>query len=95
MRQEEPSLGGPLGPLEALHKILRFEAAATSDWLGCVGLGAARYPETPAFEFNRHALIHHTLALFSRPPEELASISTVQAPPNTNQGMSACTIKRI
>ena len=74
MRQEEPSLGGPLWPLEALRKILPFEAAATSDWLGCVGLGAARYPETPAFEFNRPALINHTLVLFSRPPAELVLV---------------------
>jgi AraC family transcriptional regulator len=71
MRQEESGLGGPLGPLAAPRKILPFEEAATSDWPEWVALGAARYCETPAFEFNRPALIHHRLALFTRPPEEL------------------------
>jgi AraC family transcriptional regulator len=71
MRQEELGRGDPLGPLAALRKVLPFEAAATSDWLGWVGLEAARYCETPAFEFNPLALSHHRLVLFARPPEEL------------------------
>jgi AraC family transcriptional regulator len=73
MRQEEPGLGGPLGITATLRKILNipFEATATSDWPGQVGLEAARYCETPAFECNPAALIHHRLVLFGRPPEEM------------------------
>ncbi len=72
MRQEEPGLGGPLGPLAALRKIIPFEAAAASDRLGWVGLQAARYHAAPASELNPPALTHHRLVLFARPPEELA-----------------------
>ena len=71
MRQEEPELGGPLGPLAALRKIIPFEAAAASDRLGWVGLEAARYRAAPASELNPPALAHDRLVLFSRPPEEL------------------------
>ena len=71
MRQEEPELGGPLGPLAALRKIIPFEAAAASDRLGWVGLQAARYRAAPASELNPPALAHDRLVLFSRPPEEL------------------------
>jgi AraC family transcriptional regulator len=73
MRQEEPGRGDPLGPVAALRKILRipFEEAASSDRLGWVGLEAARYCETPAFEFNPPAVTYHRLVLYVRPPEEL------------------------
>jgi hypothetical protein len=37
MRQEEPERGGPFGSLD-WFKILPFEAEATSDRLGWVGL---------------------------------------------------------
>ena len=52
MRQEEPELGGPLGPLAAMRKIIPFEAAAASDRPGWVGLEAARYRLSPAAELN-------------------------------------------
>ena len=71
MRQEEPSLGGPLGPLEALRKILPIEADAASDRLGWVGLEAARYRAALASEYNPPAVTHHRLILIARPPEEL------------------------
>jgi AraC family transcriptional regulator len=71
MRQEEPERGGPLGPLALLRKILPFEAAASSDRLGWVGLEAARYRAAPAAEFNVPDLTHHSLVLFIRPPAEL------------------------
>src|SRR6267142_6994994 len=71
MRPEEPGLGGPLGPLAALRKVIPYEAAASSDRLGWVGLEAARYHEAPASELNPPALTHHRLVLFSRPPKEL------------------------
>jgi AraC family transcriptional regulator len=70
MRQEEPRHGDPLGPLDWL-KIVPFEAAATSDGLGWVGLEAARYPAAPASELHVPALTHHWLVLFARPPQEL------------------------
>ena len=71
MRQEEPGLGGPLGPLAALLKIIPFEPAAASDRLGWVGLEAARYRAAPASELEPPAIAHDRLILFSRPPEEL------------------------
>jgi hypothetical protein len=70
MRREEPGRGRPLAPLD-LRKIAPIEAAAVSDRLGWVGLEAARYCEAPAFEFNRPAITHHRLVLYTRPPEEL------------------------
>src|SRR3954454_24875989 len=71
MRQEEPGLGGPLGPLAALRKIIPFEATAASDRLGWVGLEAARYRAAPAAELNPPALTYDRLVLFARPPEGL------------------------
>jgi AraC family transcriptional regulator len=70
MGQEEPRLGGPLGPI-ALRKLVPFEPCAVSDPLGWVGLEAARYREAPASEINLSPLTHHTLVLITRPPEEL------------------------
>ena len=70
MRQEGPGRGDPIGPLD-WHKIHPFEAAAVSDRLEWVGLEAARYRATPAFEYDPPALTHHMLILYARPPEEL------------------------
>jgi AraC family transcriptional regulator len=70
MQQEEPGHGGPLGPLDWL-KIMPFEAAASSNRLGWVGLEAARYRVPPTSELSPPALTHHRLVLFVRPPEEL------------------------
>jgi hypothetical protein len=52
MRLETPERDGPFGPLAALCKIIPFEADATSDRLGWVGLEAVRYRAAPAFELN-------------------------------------------
>ena len=71
MRPEEPGLGGPLGPLAALRKIIPFEADAASDRLGWAGLEAVRYRVAPASECSTPALSHHRLVLFTRPTEEL------------------------
>jgi AraC family transcriptional regulator len=60
----------PIRPLD-WYKILPFEAAAASDRLEWVGLAAARYRATPAFELDQPALTHHMLILYARPPEEL------------------------
>ena len=70
MRQRAPGHGGPLGPLDWL-KIVPFEAAASSDRLGWVGLEAACYRDAPASELSPPAITHHRLVLFLRPPEEL------------------------
>jgi AraC family transcriptional regulator len=70
MRQEEPARGDRIGPLDWLE-ILPFEADASSDRLGWVGLEAARCRAEPAFERNVPAIPHHRLVLVTRPPEEL------------------------
>jgi AraC family transcriptional regulator len=70
MRQEEQGRGDPLGPLD-WGKIFPFEAAASSDRQGWMGLGAARCRPEPAFERNVPALTHHRLFLVTRPPEDL------------------------
>jgi AraC family transcriptional regulator len=71
MQQEEPERSGPLGPLETLRKIHLFEAAAASDRLGWVGLEAARYCGAPPSEIHQPPLTHHTVILYTRPPEEM------------------------
>ena len=70
MRQEAPGRGDSIGPLD-WYKIHPFEAAAVSDRLEWVGLEAARYRATPAFEYDPPALTHHRLVLFARPPDKL------------------------
>src|SRR5262245_16575402 len=67
--QQEPGRGGPIGPLD-WHKLLPF-APAASDQLGWTGLEAASAPAAPSAELDRPPLTHHTLVLFTRPPEEL------------------------
>src|SRR5262249_52746252 len=69
MRQEEPGLGGPLGPLE-LIKHLPGEAFAASDRRRWVGLEAVRYREQPPNEAVVPPLTHHWLLLFLRTPRE-------------------------
>jgi AraC family transcriptional regulator len=71
MRPEGPSLGGPLGPLEVRRQLVPFEPHAASDRLGWVGLEAVRYREAPAGEIDQPPMTHHTLVLYTRPPEEL------------------------
>ena len=68
MQQEQPGGGGPLAPLD-LRKIGPIEAAAASDRLGWVGLEAVRYREAPAGEIDQPPMTHHTLVLYTRPPE--------------------------
>jgi AraC family transcriptional regulator len=71
MRQEKPRSSAPLGPLELRRKVVSFEPSATSDWLGWVGLEAARYCAAPASDYDQPALTHHMLILYTRPPREL------------------------
>jgi AraC family transcriptional regulator len=70
MPQEHPGGGDPIGPRD-WRKILPFEADASSDRLGWVGVEAARYRAAPASELEHPAITHHRLVLFIRPPEEL------------------------
>ena len=56
MRQEELESGDAIGPLD-WYKIHPFEAAAVSDRLEWVGLEAARYRATPAFEYDPPPLL--------------------------------------
>jgi AraC family transcriptional regulator len=66
MKQEE----GPIRPWDWL-KVIPFQAVAASDRLGWVGLEAARYSASTAWEYNAPALTHHRLVLVTRPPQEL------------------------
>ena len=70
MQQQEPGGGDLIGPLD-WHKILPFEAAASSGRLGWVGLEAARCRAEPSFERDVPALAYHRLVLVARPPESL------------------------
>src|SRR5262245_24772470 len=60
----------PLGPHE-LHRLFPVEPAAASHRLGWAGLEAARFSGLDAAEFERPPLTHHTLILFTGPPDEL------------------------
>jgi AraC family transcriptional regulator len=66
MKQEEV----PIPPRDWL-KVIPFQAVASSDHLGWVGLEAARFRASPAWEYNAPALTHHRLVLVTRPPQEL------------------------
>src|SRR5262245_40064038 len=70
MQQVEPPPSGPIGPLD-WRKVIPFQAVAASDRLGWVGLEAARFRASPAWEYNAPALTHHRLVLVTRPPQEL------------------------
>src|SRR5262245_40356740 len=70
MRQEESGRGDPIRPLDWL-KVIPFQAVAVSDRLGWVGLEAARYRASTAWEYAAPALTHHRLVLVTRPPQEL------------------------
>jgi AraC family transcriptional regulator len=71
MRQEEPGPSGLSGPVAALRQVVPFEVSAASDRLGWVSLEAARIRGAPASQINQPATTHHTLILYTRPPEEL------------------------
>ena len=68
--QERPGGGDPIGPRD-WRKVLPFEADASSDRLGWVGLEAARYRAAPASQLEHPSITHHRLVLFVRPPDEL------------------------
>jgi AraC family transcriptional regulator len=70
MQHENPGVHDPLGPLD-WRKVIPFQAVAASDRLGWVGLEAARYRASTAWEYDAPALTHHRLILVTRPPQEL------------------------
>jgi AraC family transcriptional regulator len=70
MQRERSEVGGRLGPIE-MRECIPFQAVATSDRLGWVGLEAARYRDAPSSEIELSPLTHHTLVLVTRPPEAL------------------------
>ena len=71
MREEEPGLGGALGPLAARRPFVPSEAAAASHRLEGAGMEATRYRGTPACAIDLPPLTHHALILFTRSPDEL------------------------
>jgi AraC family transcriptional regulator len=70
MEQKHPGGRDSLGPLD-WRKVIPFQAVATSDRMGWVGLEAARYRASPTWEYDAPALTHHRLVLVTRPPQEL------------------------
>ena len=69
MLEKDLGRGDPISPRE-WHKLLPFEPAAASDRLGWTGLEAASAPAAPSAELDQPSLTHHTLVLFTRPPDE-------------------------
>jgi AraC family transcriptional regulator len=59
-----------LGPLEN-HPLVPVEPSAASDRFGWTGLEAIRFNDLGDAEFERPALTHHSLILFTKPPDEL------------------------
>jgi hypothetical protein len=59
-RQGDPRRADPISPRD-LRKILPFEPAAPSAWLGWPDLAAVPFRATPAFEFDDTVPTHHSL----------------------------------
>src|SRR5262245_24664916 len=96
MQQQEPGLGGLVGPTELIKRcaLLRplelvkhfpGEPFAASDRRRWVGLEALRYRDQPPNEALQPPLTHHSLLLFIRTPKEFEAryegISRVVPPP--------------
>jgi AraC family transcriptional regulator len=74
MRQQEPGLGGLLGPLELITHF-PGEPLAASDRQRWVGLEALRYRDQPPNEAFQPPLTHHSLLLFLHTPREFEARS--------------------
>ena len=70
MQRESAESGRLLGPFEN-HSLVPVEPSAASHLLGWTGLEATRFSDLGHAEFERPALTHHSLILFSKPPDEL------------------------
>jgi AraC family transcriptional regulator len=69
--QGERSKSEPLlGPLE-YHSLVPVAPTAASHRLGWTGLEAARFSDLADADFERPALTHHAIILFTGPPDEL------------------------
>ena len=65
MQWEPAESGSLLGPLE-YHSLVPVEPAAASHRLGGTGLEATRFSDLGDAEFERPALTHHSLILFTK-----------------------------
>jgi AraC family transcriptional regulator len=70
MQREPAESGRLLGPFE-YHPHIPVEPTAASHRLGWTGLEATRFSDLGDTEFERPALTHHSLILFTKPPDEL------------------------
>jgi AraC family transcriptional regulator len=70
MQPKRAESGRLLGPFE-YHSLVPVEPTAASHSLGWTGLEAARFCDLTDAEFERPALTHHALILFTEPPDEL------------------------
>src|SRR5215831_14743478 len=70
MQREPAESGRLLGPLE-YHSLVPVKPTAASKGLGWTGLEATRFSDLGDSEFERPALTHHSLILFTKPPDEL------------------------
>ena len=70
MQSEPAESGRLLGPFES-HPLVPVEPTAASHRLGWTGLEATRFSDLGDTEFERPALTHHSLILFTKPPDEL------------------------
>jgi LmbE family N-acetylglucosaminyl deacetylase len=66
-----------LGPLEH-HSLVPVEPAAASQRLGWTGLEAARFSGLADADVERPALTHHSVILFTRPPDVVLDVTAVQ-----------------
>ena len=67
MRWQQAASGRLLGPFERQSLVA---PTAASHRLGWTGLEAARFSDVAGTEFERPALTHHSLILFTKPPLE-------------------------
>jgi AraC family transcriptional regulator len=70
MQREPAESGSLLRPLD-YNPLVPVEPAAASHGLGWTGLEAARFSDLGDADFERPALTHHSLILFTKPPHEL------------------------
>jgi len=70
MQQKETERPEAIGPIDWLKRV-PYQAAASSQGLGWVGLQATRFRAAPDSELNQPAISHHRLFLVTRPPQTL------------------------
>jgi AraC family transcriptional regulator len=71
MNRETPGHDSAIGPYERAGGLVQFAPSAASDWLGRVGMEAARYVGLPDTEIELPPLTHHTLVLINKTPDEM------------------------